>query len=159
MWQVLRVLVLAASALTFAVSTGASVAAAKDLRQVIIAPSPVNPSPLTETVIDPPVAWPPPGWRPTVQAQACRPKVRGPMVWVGTLNLNTASAEELTRLPGIGPSKAKRIVRWRARHRRFERIIDLRRVKGFGRRSVAKLYRFLTLDGPSTLRQVPAASK
>jgi competence protein ComEA len=158
MLQVLRVLVLAASALTFAVSTGASVAAAKDLRRVIIAPTPVNPSPLTEEAINPPTQWPPPGWKPAEPANRCRAVPKGPMVWVGTVNLNAATAKELTRLPGIGPSKAKRIVRWRARHRRFRRILDLRRVKGFGRRSVAKLYRYLTLDGPSTLRQVPAAN-
>jgi len=153
MWQVLRVIVLALSALAFAISIGASVASAKGVRTELLGPPPVDPSPLTDDIIRPPAGWPPAGGlEPSLdQRDPCK-KVKGPKVLVGTLNLNLASAEELVKLPGIGPSKAKRIVRWRTRHRRFRRILDLRQVKGFGRKSVTKLYRYLTLEGPSTLR-------
>lgn len=71
---------------------------------------------------------------------------------VGKLNLNKASAEELVMLPGIGKTKAERIVAWRAKHGKFRRVVDLRRVKGFGKKSVAKLEPYLTTDGASTLR-------
>ncbi len=66
------------------------------------------------------------------------------------VNLNSATERELDLLPGIGPAKAQRIVAWRARNGRFRRIKDLRRVKGFGRKTVLKLFPHLTLDGPTT---------
>ncbi len=68
----------------------------------------------------------------------------------GKVNLNLATERELDLLPGIGPAKAQRIVAWRARHGRFRRIKDLRRDKGFGRKTVLKLFPHLTLDGPTT---------
>ncbi len=68
----------------------------------------------------------------------------------GVVNLNSATERELDLLPGIGPAKAQRIVAWRARNGRFRRIKDLRRVKGFGRKTVLKLFPHLTLDGPTT---------
>src|SRR5262245_55766358 len=68
----------------------------------------------------------------------------------GKVNLNLADERELDLLPGIGPTKAQRIVAWRARHGPFQRIRDLRRVKGFGRKTVLKLTPYLTLDGPTT---------
>jgi len=68
----------------------------------------------------------------------------------GVVNLNRASERELDLLPGIGPAKAKRIAAWRAAHGPFRRLRDLRRVKGFGRKTVLKLTPYLTLDGPTT---------
>jgi comEA protein len=70
----------------------------------------------------------------------------------GTLNLNTATAIELTKLPGIGPKKAELIVQWRKKHGSFGRVVDLRRVKGFGAKSVKKLRPYLTVSGKSSLR-------
>jgi competence protein ComEA len=55
-------------------------------------------------------------------------------VWAsdaGRVNLNTASAIELERLPGIGPSKAEAIVAFRAKEP-FVKAEDLRKVKGIG---------------------------
>jgi competence protein ComEA len=68
----------------------------------------------------------------------------------GVVNLNQASEQELDLLPGVGPAKAKRIAAWRAAHGPFRRLRDLRRVKGFGKKTVRKLTPYLTLDGPTT---------
>ncbi len=61
----------------------------------------------------------------------------------GKLDLNTATAEELETLPGIGPAKAERIVTWRSRHGPFRRVADLRKVKGFGYKTFKKLEPYL----------------
>ena len=53
------------------------------------------------------------------------------------INLNTASVEELSRLPGIGPRLAARIVEHRRKHGPFKRPQDLIII----RRISPKLYR------------------
>jgi len=81
----------------------------------------------------------------------------------GTVNLNTASEEELMRLPGIGPSKARAILELRGKLGRFSRVEDLMRVKGIGRKTFRDLQPMLKLEGPTTLsaakRAPRAASK
>jgi competence ComEA-like helix-hairpin-helix protein len=53
------------------------------------------------------------------------------------ININTASVEELQRLPSVGPALASRIVEHRRRHGPFKRPQDVVIVRGMG----AKLYR------------------
>ena len=48
------------------------------------------------------------------------------------LDVNTASAAELERLPEVGPALAQRIVDDRTLHGRFRRPEELMRVKGIG---------------------------
>lgn len=50
---------------------------------------------------------------------------------VGTINLNTATVEQLALLPGVGPATARRIVEMRER-RPFTRTWEVLRVKGVG---------------------------
>jgi competence ComEA-like helix-hairpin-helix protein len=69
----------------------------------------------------------------------------------GVVNLNDADAEQLERLPGIGPSRARAILELRARLKRFTRVEDVLRVKGIGRATFRKLRPMLTLQGPTTL--------
>jgi competence protein ComEA len=58
---------------------------------------------------------------------------------VGKPSLNTASVEELARLPGIGPVRARAIVEDRVRRGLFRRLEDLERVAGIGPGTVAAL--------------------
>ena len=61
------------------------------------------------------------------------------------VNLNTATVDELDAVKGIGPSKAKAIVDYRAKNGSFKSVDDLKGVKGFGDKSVAKLRSELTV--------------
>ncbi len=67
------------------------------------------------------------------------------------VTLNTADRAQLETLPGIGPAKAAGILAWRQKlGGRFPRIVDLRRVKGIGRKTVERLKPYLILDPPAT---------
>lgn len=55
------------------------------------------------------------------------------------ININTADASSLTTLPGIGPSKAKAIVEYREKKGAFRRVDDLMKVKGIGKKLMAKI--------------------
>jgi competence protein ComEA len=68
----------------------------------------------------------------------------------GVVNVNTASAEELSLLPGVGPARARAIVELRQQRGGFKRIEDLLEVKGIGEASLAKLKPYLALEGKST---------
>jgi competence protein ComEA len=70
----------------------------------------------------------------------------------GVVNIQTASMEELQRLPGIGPAKAAAIVAYRERTP-FRRVEDILRVRGIGRATFRRLRPMLTVSGPTTLRE------
>ena len=50
----------------------------------------------------------------------------------GLININTASAAELSSLPGIGESKANQIVAYREANGQFASIEDIKNVSGIG---------------------------
>lgn len=61
--------------------------------------------------------------------------------WMATataasIDINTASAEDLMNLQGIGPKKAEQIVAYREMHGSFESVDDLVQVKGIGERTL-----------------------
>ena len=62
----------------------------------------------------------------------------------GKVHLNTATAEELETLPGVGAVTAQRIVEYRSVHG-FARIEDLMNVKGIGQAKFKKMQPWLDL--------------
>ena len=76
----------------------------------------------------------------------------GAVAVVGVVNINTASAEELQLLPGIGRVRAQAILAERKKRTRFNRIEDLAAVKGVGESMLDTLRPYLILVGPTTAR-------
>ena len=78
----------------------------------------------------------------------------------GVVNINTASAQQLDLLPGVGEKAAKRIIEHRSKTP-FAKVDDLRKVKGFGAKKLEKLKGFLTTSGPTTasLKKVKVEAK
>ena len=62
----------------------------------------------------------------------------------GKVHLNTATAAELTALPGVGDITAQRILEYRAAHG-FSNIEDVMKVKGIGKGKFSKMQPYLEL--------------
>jgi competence protein ComEA len=56
-----------------------------------------------------------------------------------TLNLNTATIEQLETLPGVGRKTAERIIEYRTKTGGFKKIEELMNVRGIGEKSFLKI--------------------
>ncbi len=61
------------------------------------------------------------------------------------ITLNTATAEQLQSIPGIGPSTAKSILDYRAKVGKFNKIEEIINVKGIGEKKFQKIKDRLTV--------------
>lgn len=61
----------------------------------------------------------------------------------GSVDINTASREDLETLPGVGPVTAEAIVQYRKANGKFKTIDDLTGVKGIGEKTYAKIKPYL----------------
>ena len=64
---------------------------------------------------------------------------------VAVVNLNTATAAQITALPGIGPATAQRIIEFREKNNGFKKIEELMNVRGIGEKSFLKLKPLVTV--------------
>ncbi len=70
----------------------------------------------------------------------------------GTVNVNTATAEELQLLPGIGAARAVAVIELRKQRGGFKSLDQLKDVKGIGDASLERLRPYVRLQGKTTAR-------
>ena len=63
------------------------------------------------------------------------------------LNINTATAEELTKLPGIGPALSQAIVEYREENGNFSSIADIMKVSGIGEGRFSAIEEYIFVEG------------
>ena len=79
---------------------------------------------------------------PAGAAAAPGPAGAGPAA-SGPLSLNTATADQLDALPGLGPVLVQRIIQFRDQHGGFRSVDQLGQISGFGERRLKDLHALL----------------
>jgi competence protein ComEA len=64
------------------------------------------------------------------------------------VNINTASADQLEGLPGVGPKLAARIIDYRQKNGGFKKVEDLMNIQGIGEKNFLKLKPLVTVTPP-----------
>jgi competence protein ComEA len=72
---------------------------------------------------------------------------------VQVININTAPAEQLERLPGVGPKTAARIIEYRQKNGGFKKVEELMNVRGIGEKAFLKMKPQLTVATPKADQQ------
>src|SRR6267142_2054948 len=64
------------------------------------------------------------------------------------VDINSASAVDLEKVPGLGPSLSRRIVEFRDKNGPYSTVEDLLKVQGIGEKSLSHFREFLTANKP-----------
>lgn len=81
----------------------------------------------------------------SIENDACITVSNNSSTLTGKININTASLEELTSLPGVGESKAKDIIKYREEHGNFNSIDDIKNISGIGENTFANIQENITV--------------
>ncbi|MBS4152389.1 MULTISPECIES: ComEA family DNA-binding protein [Cobetia] len=74
--------------------------------------------------------------------------VLSPTSQAADMNINTATAAQLTELKGIGGKKAQAIIEWRKANGPFTDVAQLTEIKGIGPNTLKRMNTTLTLGEP-----------
>ena len=83
-----------------------------------------------------------------LSAQSKAPAPKPTATVAAPVNLNTATAEQLATIPGVGPKMAERIIDYRQKNGGFKKIEDLMNVSGVGEKSFLKMKPLITVTIP-----------
>jgi competence ComEA-like helix-hairpin-helix protein len=92
--------------------------------------SPLDPPSLKHT--------PPPSLRSVLSSPTTIPSTQAIPSAQNLISINTATSEQLQSLPRIGPKLAQRILNYRKANGAFQTIADLVRVRGIGKKTLAR---------------------
>ena len=69
------------------------------------------------------------------------------------ININTASAEELAQLKGVGPSHAAKIVAYREKNGPFKMPEELTQVSGIGQKTLEANQEIIIVEDPKPKKE------
>lgn len=72
-------------------------------------------------------------------SQSVAPEGSAPESAGQPVDLNSATAEQLDQIPGVGPITAQKILAWRDQHGRFSAVAELREIDGIGAKTFARI--------------------
>ena len=81
----------------------------------------------------------------SLSAQDRAPAAKAVAAPAAPVNLNTASAEQLATIPGVGLKTAERIIEYREKNGGFKKVEDLMNVRGVGEKSFLKMKPLITV--------------
>ena len=81
-----------------------------------------------------------------VLAQGAATTTKAADAAIALVNLNSATAEQLEKLPGVGPATAKRILEYRQKSGGFKKIEELMNVRGIGEKAFLRMKPQLTVS-------------
>jgi len=67
----------------------------------------------------------------------------------GKVNINTASVEQLSTLPGVGEKLAARIIAYREKSGSFSTPQELMNVRGIGEKNFQRMQEYVTTTAPA----------
>lgn len=83
---------------------------------------------------------------PPTSSRSTTSRTPTPAVPAGKININTATLAELDTLPGIGATIAQRIIDYRTQNGNFQKIDDLKKVRGIGDALFAQIKDLITVE-------------
>ena len=86
-------------------------------------------------------------------AKASAPPAKKAPGLEGQININTAAAEQLELLPGIGKKTADALIEYRTKNGNFTAVDDIAKVKGIGAKKLEKIKQYLVMEGETTLKK------
>jgi competence protein ComEA len=85
----------------------------------------------------------------TGAAADTKPRSEGSGGEAQPIDINRATATELTAIPGVGKVLAQRIVEFREQNGPFRRVEDLLKIKGIGEKSFQKIRAYVKVSEKS----------
>ena len=77
-----------------------------------------------------------------------------PALLEGKININTASAKELSMLSGIGKKTAENMIKYRTQNGQFKSTEEIRNIKGIGEKTLDLNRKYLAIEGKTTLKMI-----
>jgi comEA protein len=79
------------------------------------------------------------------KADKSQEKIKKVIAGERIININTASAKQLSALPGLGDKSIKNILDYRDEHGAFKKIEELLKVKGIGKKRFEKISKLISV--------------